>query len=191
MSTSAFGDLLAKAKEAKFVVVPKDDYGIVCTNASATQSSTGKPMLKLTTKIVVGPHAGVAPKPSNQTLTIDNPIAVKIFFDFLAAFGLDDEFLESLPPGADGGPNWPAVAQALKGRACVAAIDSEEYQGETSSAVQKFKKPSPEMKAAIEQGLETMGVSGAFGAPSAGPADPFAASAPAAPGGDAAGTEGF
>ena len=97
------------------------------------------------------------------------------------------EFLEALPPAEDGGPNFRAVAEALKGRACTAAIDTERYNDEDSSAIQKFKKPSPEMKAAIEQALEAMGgASQAFGAPSTGPADPFAASAA----GDAAPSDG-
>jgi hypothetical protein len=187
MSTSPFSELIKQAAEAKFVVVPAETYAVICKDASSTTSSTGKPMLKLNVRIVLGPHKG-AGTITQQTLSAENPAAVQIFLKFLAAFGLDEDFLQSLPPAADGGPNFVAVASALKGRVAMAKFDVHEWAGEDRNGVERFTKPKPEEEAAIRQVLESEGTAaGAFGAPSAGPADPFAASAEAAP---AAGAEG-
>jgi hypothetical protein len=187
MSTTPFGDLIQKAAEAKFVVVPKADYPVVCLTASDTMSSTGKPMLKVVLKIVAGAHKDVKLPPTNQTLTAENPVAVKMFLRFLDAFGLDEEILQGLPPAEDGGPNFKAVAAALQGRAAMASVDVGEWNDEERNEVNGCKRPTPEQRAMIEEALggEAGGGGDAFGAPSAGPADPFAASA-AAPAGEEA-----
>jgi len=182
MSTTPFGKLIEQAAEAKYTVVPAGLYNVICTEASATKSSTGKDMIKLRVKVVTGPHKN-ATILTQQTLTPDNPAAVAMFLKFLDAFGLDEEFLRALPPREDGGPNFAAVASALKGRAAVAEVDVHQWNDEDRNGVKKFRRPTPEEKAAIEQTLDPAGSSEAFGAPKVA-TDPFA-SAPAG-GGSAA-----
>lgn len=184
MSSTPFGDLLKQAAEAKYVVVPANDYMVVVKDASAVKSSTGKDMIKLSVKILAGPFKGSGIL-TQQTLSPDNPAALNIFFRFLEAFGIDEEFLNGLPAREDGGPNIPAVAAALKGRAAVAAVDISQWNDEDRNGVSKFKKPNPEQVAAIKEAMGADGIGGPdpFSAPSAGPSDPFVAAASPAAGG--------
>lgn len=182
MSSTPFSELIKQAAEAKFTVIPVNEYAIVARDCSATKSSTNKDMLKLSVKVLVGPFKDSSVI-TQQTLSPENPAAVAIFLKFLDAFGLDEEFLAALPPREDGGPNMSAVASAIKGRAAMAEVGIHEWQGEDRNDIKRFKKPTAEQQAAIQEALEAAGVEGnVFGAPSAGPSDPFAASAPA--GGD-------
>lgn len=177
MSSTPFADLIKQAGEAKYKVIPTDTYAVVCKGATATMSSTGKPMLKLNVKTLLGPHkdAGLI---TQQTLTAENPVAVAMFLKFLAAFGIEEDFLISLPPAPDGGPNMVELGKALVGRAAMAEVSIGEWDGEDRNNIDKFKKPNPEQKAAIEQALGALGESSAFAAPKAPPADPFGATAP-------------
>jgi hypothetical protein len=174
MSSTPFKDLLAAAAEAKYVVIPKDDYAVACRDCTATKASTGKDMLKLTCKVVVGPHKG-ATLPTNQTLTTDNPVATAMFFKFLKAFGIEDSDLEALPPREDGGPNMAAVANMLKGRIAIATVSIENWQDEDRNQIDRFKKPTPEQLAGIEEAITAGG--GSMTDPlgtGAGASDPFA-----------------
>ena len=178
MSSTPFSELIKQAAEAKFQVIPSNDYAVVCRDANATKSSTSKDMLKVSVKVLAGPYKDSSVL-TQQTLSPENPAAVAIFLKFLDAFGLDEEFLAGLPPREDGGPNMSAVAAALKGRCAIATVGVHEWNGEDRNDVQKFKKPSTEQEALIKDALEGAGVEGnPFGAPKV-TSDPFAASAPA------------
>lgn len=180
MSSTPFGDLIKAAAEAKYVVIPDGDYAIVVRDCTATKTSTSKDMLKLSTKVLMGPHKD-ATVLTNQTLSPENPAAVAIFLRFLAAFGLDEDFLAALPPRADGGPDMDAVARALKGRVAIATVGHHQWNDEDRNDISKFKKPNAEQEAAIKEAVGDLGGDSAF-APPAASSDPFAASA-AAPAG--------
>lgn len=176
MSSTPFADLIKQAAEAKYTVIPIADYAVIVRDSNATKSTTGKDMLKLAVKVVLGPYKDSSIL-TQQTLSPENPAAVAIFMRFLDAFGLDEGFLVDLPPREDGGPNMAAVAAALKGRVAMASVGVHEWNGEDRNDVQKFKKPSVEQEANIKEALSAAGVEGnAFSKPSAGPSDPFAAS---------------
>lgn len=180
MTSTPFKDLIAAAAEAKYTVIPAGPYAVACRDASATKSSTGKDMIKLGVKVVVGPHKGASVL-TQQTLTVDNPAATAMFFKFLAAFGIEDADLEALPPREDGGPNIAAVCAMLKGRVAMADVDVHEWNDEDRNGVERFKKPTPEQLAAIEEALKADGasISDPLGNKAA---DPFAgASAPSDP----------
>lgn len=178
MSTTPFSELIKQAAEAKYVVVPNDDYAIAVKSCTDIKASTGKDMLKLSVKVLVGPHQG-ASLITQQTLSPENPAAIAMFLKFLDSFGLDEEFLAALPPREDGGPNLKAVAAALVGRAAMATVGTQEWQGEDRNNIEKFKKPTADQQAMIEAAIASAGGTSPFSAPSTGPADPFAAAAAA------------
>lgn len=181
MTQSSFGELIKQAKEAKFVVVPANDYPIVCKVASATKASTGKDMVKMTVSIIAGPYKGNS-VPTQQVLSPENPAAVAIFLKAMAAFGITEEWLAALPPREDGGPNIAALAAELQGRTAMAAIGIGSWQDEDRNQVDRFKKPTPDQELIIKEAMATYTGPGAAAAAS----DPFAAApAAAAAGGDA------
>lgn len=175
MSSTPFSDLIKAAAEAKYTVIPDGDYIITVRDCTATKTSTGKDMLKLSTKVLVGPNKD-ATVLTNQTLSPENPVAVAIFLKFLAAFGLDEDFLASLPPREDGGPDMAAVARALKGRVAVATVGHHEWNDEDRNDISKFKKLSPEQEAAVKDVVGDLGGGAAFAPPTAS-SDPFAGAA--------------
>jgi hypothetical protein len=176
MSTTPFSELIKQAAEAKYVVVPPNDYLVMVQDATATKSSTSKDMIKLKVKVVGGPHKG-ASMLTQQTLTPDNPAAIAMFMKFLGAFGLTEDFLAELPPREDGGPNIAAVCQALKGRVAVAKVTVGQWNDEDRNNVDKFLKPNAEQEAAAREAIEADGGVNPFSTPSAGSGDPFAAAA--------------
>lgn len=175
MTSTPFKDLIAAASEAKFVVIPAGDYPVRVRDASATKSSTGKDMLKLAVKVIGGPHNDASIL-TQQTLSPENPAAVAMFLKFLDSFGITEDWLAELPPREDGGPNMGTVAAALKGRVAIAVVDVHEWNGDDRNGVNKFKKLTAEQEVAVKEALGD-GASAAFGAPSAGPSDPFATAA--------------
>jgi hypothetical protein len=177
VSTTPFKDLIAAAAEAKYTVIPANDYPVRVRDANATKSSTGKDMIKLAVKVIGGPHADASIL-TQQTLSPENPAAVAIFLKFLNAFGITEDWLAELPPRDDGGPNIAAVAAALKGRVAIAVVDVHQWNDEDRNGIDKFKKPTAEQEAAIREALGDAAPQ-AFGSPQAGPSDPFAAAAPA------------
>jgi hypothetical protein len=181
MSSTPFKDLIAAAAEAKFTVIPAADYVLACRDAQATKSSTGKDMIKMSCKVLVGPHAG-ASLITQQTLTVDNPSAVAMFLKFLAAHGIEEDVLADLPPAPDGGPNIAAVCGLLKGRVAIGTVSVGQWNEEDRNYIDRFKKPTAEQSAAIEEALKTGAMDAVGASPKA--ADPFAATAvgPAMPG---------
>lgn len=177
MTSTPFSELIKQAAEAKFVVIPAADYPVVCKSASATKASTGKDMVKMTVAVIAGPHKG-ASVPTQQVLSPENPAAVQIFLRSMAAFGITEEWLAALPPREGGGPNIPALAAELQGKAAMATIEIGSWQDEDRNQVGRFKKPTLEQQAMIEAAMSEFG---ATFAPSASAAsDPFAATPAAA-----------
>lgn len=176
MTATPFSDLIKQAAEAKFVVIPNADYPIVCKNASDTKASTGKDMIKMTVAVIAGPHKG-ATIPTQQVLSPENPAAVAIFLKAMAAFGITEEWLAALPPRQDGGPNIAALAAELRGKTAMASVTTSTWNDEDRNQIERFKKPTPEQQAVIEEAMSEFGAS--FVAPAAA-GDPFASASAAA-----------
>lgn len=179
MSSTPFSQLIEQAKDAKFVVIPMADYAIVCKAATAVKASTGKDMVKMTVTVIAGPHRG-ANVLTQQVLSPENPAAVAIFLKAMAAFGITEEFLASLPPREDGGPNMVALAAALQGKTAMAEVEIRSWQDEDRNDIKRFKLPNAEQEAAIKEALASFDIPIAAAAsdPFATPAaDPFAAAA--------------
>jgi len=121
-------------KEAGDVLLPDGDYNVVVLSDPpplATQASTGKPMIKLQAAILDGPKKDR--KIFTQlTLTVDNPFALKMWFNQMAAFGLGPDFFA-------GKPSMEQVAAALKGRPAVFTVSRREWQGTDRNSVDAIK----------------------------------------------------
>ena len=104
--------------------LPAGKYDVTVSSVKVVETSTGKPMLKLSGKVVNGPQQGKGVF-DNMVVTADNDKAMYYFFKDLAAHGLGKEFFAT-NPGLD------AIASALEGTtACwdIAIQSSGAYAG--------------------------------------------------------------
>ncbi len=125
-----FQQLMAEAGEG-FQPIPPGPYTVECEKAEAITSSTQKPQIRVTLRVLGGDHNGR--KLFDQfTLTAGNPAALGFFFDNMASFGLDRSFFAS-------NPAMPYVAQMLLGRQCNIAVGIEPYQGVDRNKVKQYR----------------------------------------------------
>lgn len=150
MTTVNFGQVLKDAKSASFEALPNGDYDVETEKAEAVTSSNGKPMIKVTFKVIVGPHTNRKVM-NNFVLVVDNPVALSIFFRNMKCFGLEDNFFASL---GDQGTLDP-VANAMVGKRVRLQLGQREWQGEMRNEVKQVKPYT--------------GAPGGMGGPSAGP----------------------
>jgi hypothetical protein len=101
--------------------MPDGDYNAIVVESSATTSSTGKPMIKVKFRVMDGPHKD-KPIWSQFVISPESPIALRIFFQHMAAFGLDANFFAQQPP-------MDSVARNLLNRGVVLTLDSREWGG--------------------------------------------------------------
>ena len=128
-----FNQLMAEAGEG-FSPIPPGPYTVECEKAEATKSSTSKPQIRVTLRVLGGDHNGR--KLFDQfTLTAGNPAALGFFFDNMAAFGLDRSFFSQLQMNDP----MPYVAQMLLGRQCNIAVGIEPYQGVDRNKVKQYR----------------------------------------------------
>jgi len=126
-------DLQQAAGDAAFTPVPNGVYDTFVDTAEATQSSTGKDMIKVQFKIQNGPHEGR--RVFNQfVISPDSANALAFFFRHMAALGLDEAFFAANPP-------LDHVAATLVGRTCRIKIGTREYQGQDRNEVQSVLPP--------------------------------------------------
>lgn len=126
-----FKDLLAQAKTASFEALPIGNYDVEIHEATAVTSSTQKPMIKIKAKVFTGPHTKRTVM-TQFTLSVDNAIALNIFFRNLRAFGLTDEWLTAIGGAQDLTP----IAQALVGRKATFKLKQKTWQGELRNEVE-------------------------------------------------------
>lgn len=134
MTTIDFNRALQDAKGATFEALPIGDYDVEVAKAEAVTSSTGKPMIKTTMRVVTGPYER-RPIVNQFVMTLDNPQATAIFFRHMRAFGLDEQFFASLGSASSLEP----VASALVGRRARLSIGHREWQGEVRNEVKSVK----------------------------------------------------
>lgn len=127
-----WGELLNKAKAVSFDPLPNAQYHVLVHSADAVQSSTGKPMIKLTLSVVEGAFQNR--KLMDQlVLSPDSETALSIFFRKLKALGIDEAFVVSQPPGHLG-----PIAAALLGRHALVTVGQREWQGEMRNDVKGY-----------------------------------------------------
>lgn len=134
MTTVNFNQILKDAKSASFEALPIGDYDVETEKSEAVQSSNGRPMIKATFKVIVGPHTN-RKVINNFVLVIDNPVALSIFFRNMKCFGLDDNFFAML---GDQGSLDP-VANAMIGKRVRLTLGQREWQGEMRNEVKQVK----------------------------------------------------
>lgn len=128
-----FNQLMAEAGEG-FQPIPPGPYTVECEKAEAVKSSTNKPQIRVTLRVLGGPHNGR--KVFDQfTLTAGNPTALGFFFDNMAAFGLGRDFFSQLQMDDP----MPYVAQMLLGRQCNVAVGIEPYQGVDRNKIKQYR----------------------------------------------------
>lgn len=134
MATIDFSKALADAKTVSFEPLDNGDYDIEVTACDAVTSGNGKPMLKCKMKVISGPHMN-RPIINNFVLSLDNAVAVSIFFRQMKCFGLNDQFFAALGPSGSLEP----VAAALVGRRARLTLGQREWAGEMRNEVKGVK----------------------------------------------------
>lgn len=172
MSTIDFTRALQDAKGASFEALPVGDYDVEVAKSEAVTSSNGKPMIKVTMKVVSGPYEK-RPIMNQFVMSVENPTALNIFFRHMRAFGLDDAFFASL--GSTG--SLEPVAHALLNRRARLTLGHREWQGETRNEV-KAVKPYTGAPPVTPPPGPTTGPGPVAGPTAPGPLPPASASAP-------------
>jgi hypothetical protein len=174
MSTVNFAELYAKAGDAaastNYEPLPEGDYELKVVEATATTTSTGKLMFKLTTEVQGGPYAKRRIW-DQWVVSADNETAMNIFFGKGAALGLSKDYWLANPTPAQ-------VEQALAHRTFRGKIAIRTYNGKQGNEIKSYF-PSQGVAAAATAAPVAAAPAPAP-APAAAPA-PAPAPAPAAP----------
>lgn len=151
-----FQQLMAEAGEG-FKPIPPGPYTVECEKAESVTSTTQKPQIRVTLRVLGGDHNGR--KLFDQfTLTAGNPTALGFWFDNMAALGLDRSFFAS-------NPAMPYVAQMLLGRQCNVVVVIEPYQGVDRNKVKTYAPIAggqPAATFAPQQGVPAFAPQGAM-----------------------------
>lgn len=124
--------LYNRAKAVSFEPLPPATYHFEVVESSVVTTSNGKPMIRIKLSVVGGPRAGT--KVFDQlVLSIDSEKALSMFFLKLKAFGLDERFFATTPPGQLG-----PVAQALFGKHVRGTVEITEWNGQERNQVKSY-----------------------------------------------------
>lgn len=122
-----------QAEAATAGLLPAGQYDIVISEATATQSANGKPMIKVKFRVTSGPHKD-KPIWNQFTVSPESAMALRMFFLNMAAFGLDANYFAS-------NPSLDTVAQALLNRAAVVTLGVRAWQGQDRNNVESISPP--------------------------------------------------
>lgn len=173
MATFDFNTLMQTAKSASFDPLPIGDYDAECISADAVTSTTGKPMIKCKFEVISGPHA--KRKFFNQyVLSVENEVALAMFFRQMKAFGLDENFFAAV-----GQQGLAPVAQTMLGRRARFTLGIRKWNEEDRNEVTSTK-PLAGGVAAGPGGLPGTGAPSLPGLPTSGGLPTSAPAAPAA-----------
>ncbi len=127
-------DWSALSKEAASAgVLPEGEYNTIVVDSTAATSSTGKPMIKVKFRVTDGPHKD-KPIWNQFVVSPESPIALRIFFQHMAALGLDANFFGQQP-------SMDAVAKSLLNRAATLELGVRQWQGADRNEVKSVKPP--------------------------------------------------
>lgn len=136
-----------------FEALPAGPYEVVVQEADKQVSSTNKDMIKVRVQVTTGPYANRILF-SYIVFAKENPKAMRMTLERLAAFGLTREFIASQRPSI------PQIAELLVGRkatAVVAIQDKGEYKGRNEiksfRALDGVAQPAPAVAAAKPAGV--------------------------------------
>lgn len=107
------------------------EFPVVVTASTAVQSSTGKPMIKVTLKIESGQYAGRSLY-SQFVVSADSPNAMRMFFSHMGVLGLTAAFFER-------NPTMDEVAAALENRRATAVVAPRTWQGAERESIEGWK----------------------------------------------------
>lgn len=134
MTTVDFARALQDAKSVSYEALPIGDYDVEVVESTALRSSNGKPMIKVQLQVLSGPYQNRRIF-NNFVFSIENAMAVSIFFRHMKCFGLKEDFFAQM--GANG--SMEAVASALMGRRARVTLGMRQWQGEDRNEVNQIK----------------------------------------------------
>jgi hypothetical protein len=130
MTSIPWDELMDAAGDSDFAPIPQGDYDVKIISSEATKSSTDKPMWKLTCEVESGPHQNRRIW-TQQTLTVENPNALNVFFRQMAAAGLTGDFFKTKPSNQQ-------IADALLGRRFRARVAIRAYMGQDRNEIKNW-----------------------------------------------------
>ena len=168
MTTVNFSELLKQAGTAatsnNYEPLPDGDYELKVIEASATTTSTGKLMFKLTNEVQGGAHDKRRVW-DQLVVSPDNPKAMNMFFMKASAMGLGTTFWDANPSPAQ-------AEQAFMGRPFRGNLGTRTYNGNQSNEIKRY------YAATAAPAASTIAAAAPAPAPAAAPA-PVAAPEPA------------
>lgn len=133
MAVVNWKDLQRAAGDAGFEPLPVGWYDVVVDTAEATQSGSGKDMIKTTFRVEGGPYDGK--KVFNQfVISPENANALAFFFRHMAAMGLNDAFFAAEP-------RTEQVAGALVGRRARIKVSIRQWNEQDRNNVDQVAPP--------------------------------------------------
>lgn len=111
--------------------LPDGDYPVVVTKAELKKASTGADMIVAHLTVTGGALQGRIVF-NNFVFSPEKAFALKMWFDALAAFGLNDAFFAQ-------GPSLEQVAAALVNRTAITTVGTREWQGRQLNECKSFK----------------------------------------------------
>lgn len=163
MTSINFGDLY---NEATTIVTGTFD-GIV-VEATATQSSNGKDMIKAKLQVEGGKHHGRTYW-RNVVVSPESSGAMRMFFVTMKAFGMEGDYFAA-------NPSMEQIARDMAGKRCRFTVDKREFQGVDREDVTKVEPPSAGLA-----GLPSPVASGPIGAGIPNPSAGISAPVPGVP----------
>jgi hypothetical protein len=124
-----FGDLY---KDATTIVTGTFDGLVV--EATAVESSNGKPMIKAKLQVEGGKHHGRTYW-RNIVVSPESSGAMRMFFVTMKAFGLEGDYFAA-------NPTMDQIARDINGKRCRFTVDKREFQGVDREDVTKVEPPS-------------------------------------------------
>lgn len=122
-------------KDADNTLLADGEYNLIVVKGEATRSSTNKPMIKLRLAVVDGPRKDF-PLFTQLTLSADNPMALRMWFNNLAAFGLGQDYFATKP-------TLEQLAETLVGRGVRATVGRRNFNNVPRNDIQKYAPYQP------------------------------------------------
>lgn len=126
-----FKALLADAKSAS-ALIPDGDHQFECVAAEARLSSTGSPQIQADFLCQTERYSKRTVR-NWFTLTMDNPVALAMFFRHMKALGMDEAFF------LKSGDRIAAAAVQMIGTRVTCTIKTEAWNGEDRNKIAGFK----------------------------------------------------
>lgn len=139
MSSLNWADLVKDASDSaggSYEPLPDGDYNLKVIEVSATVTSTGKTMFKLTTEVLDGPYAKRRIW-DNLVISPENKNALGIFFSKMAALGVPREFFTA------NNPTNAQIEARIAGASFRAQVGKRVYNGNESNELKKYYVGAP------------------------------------------------